>query len=142
MELGVEHADIGNAGELFFTRFNSGQVRRIVERSEREAFANDVLDLLINQHRFRNLLSAMEHAMSDRRDFGKLLQNPDGRINQLFADLRQSPGMIGNPDSAFALESIGTFVNHVRGIGPHTFHLSACKNLVRSVFHVKQSEFE
>ena len=142
MKLCVEHADIRNAGKILFARFDSGQIRRIVERSEGEAFADDVLHFRRDQNRLRDLFSAMENAVPDRGDLRKIFQNADLRIQQFFADLGKSLSMVGNMDDFFAFESVRPFVNQVRGIAADSFHLAAGQNGIFAARHVEECKFE
>ena len=70
VELGIEYRDVRNAGEDFLAGFDAGEVCRIVKRSEREAFEDDVLDFFCNKNRHCDFLAAVKNTVPDRGDFG------------------------------------------------------------------------
>ena len=70
VEGGVEDGDLRRIGEEFLRDFDAHQVGRIVQRAEREEFADRVLDLGGHEHGGGVDLAAAEDAVSDAVDFG------------------------------------------------------------------------
>ena len=138
VELGVENADVRHAGQLFLTRFDAGEVGRVVQRPERNVFADDLLDALVHLHRLRDLLPAEQDAMADRHDFAEVLHDAVGRIDQLGADPLERLFVVFDRNFGLELIAVGTFVDHVRLIVAETLEKSLGQNLF--VFHRIQRE--
>ncbi len=67
-EFGVENGNVGNAFKEGFAGLDAGEVRRIVERAEGEAVLDDLLHLLVDEHRLGHGLAAVEHAVANGVD--------------------------------------------------------------------------
>ena len=140
MELGVEHGHVRNARHGGFARLDAGEVGRVVQRPERNVFADDLLDALVHLHRLRDLLPAEQDAMADRHDFAEVLHDAVGRIDQLGADPLERLFEIPDRYDPFELEPVGqALVDHVRLVGAETLELSFGQN--RVVRHREQREF-
>jgi len=139
VELRVEDPHIRNVRHGGFAGFDSGEVGRVVQRPERNVFADDLLDPRIDFDRFGDLLAAEQHAVPDRDDFVEVLEHAVGRIDQLGADRLQRFFQVLHRDDSFELEPVGdALVDHIGLIGAEAFKLPFRQN--RVVRHREQRE--
>ena len=93
MEAGVEDGHVGHAGEQLFHGFNAGEVGGVVQRSEGNVVADDLLHFL-GDERFLIVGSAHEHAMTDDHDFGRIVDDAaEFMLHEHFGHLGHAGGM-------------------------------------------------
>ena len=142
VELRIEHRHIRNGLEDFLTGFDSHQVGGVVQRSEREAFADDVFHPRIDFHGHGDFFAAMQHAVPDRGNFRRAFQHADFRIAQFGANRFQRIAVIADFRRFFRLEAVGTFVNQIRGVGADAFDLSGGNDFFFAFLHIEKREFQ
>ena len=69
VESGVEYSNLRNAFHNLFADLNAHKVCRVVERAERNALPDSVLDLFINKNAAAELFAAVEDSVANRRNF-------------------------------------------------------------------------
>ena len=67
METGIENGDSWNTGQNFFNNFNTSEVGRVMQRSERNIITDDLLYGCVDFH-FGIMRSAKKHAVSGSDD--------------------------------------------------------------------------
>ena len=143
MELRVEHGHVRDAGEDLLAGFDAAEVGGVVERSQRDALADDVLDRFVDLDRGGDLFAAVEHAVADRLDFGQALQDADLGIDELGADRAEAVGVVLHAFGGFfELETVRTLDDEVRSRGADALHEAGCDDGVAAVFHLEKGEFE
>ena len=65
MESGVEHCDHGHVAHDGLAGLDAGEVRGVVQRSERDALFDSVHDRSVNENGLGELLAAVEHTVAD-----------------------------------------------------------------------------
>ena len=122
---------------------DAAEVGGVVERSQRDALADDVLDRFVDLDRGGDLFAAVEHAVADGLDFGQALQDADLRIDELGADRTEAVGVVLHAFGGFfELETVRTLDDEVRSRGADTLHEAGCDDGIVAAFHVEKSEFE
>ena len=66
MEAGVKDRHLRHTGHQLFARADTGQVMRVVERTQLTALLNGSKDLFVNDHRAGEFLPAVQDAVTDR----------------------------------------------------------------------------
>ena len=82
----VEHGDVGHAREDALAGLDAAEVRRVVQRRQRGAFADDVLDLVGDHGRVVELLAAVHDAVADGLDLLEAVEHAEFGIDQLLAN--------------------------------------------------------
>ena len=143
VELGVEDGDVRDAGEDLLAGFDAAEVGGVVERSQRDALADDVLDRFVDLDRGGDFFAAVEHAVTDGLDFGQALQDADLRIDELGADRAEAVGVVLHAFGGFfELESVRALDDEVRGRGADAFHQAGRDHGIVAAFHVEKRKFE
>ena len=68
-ELRIEDGNVGSTREKILADFDAHEVGRVVKRSERDAVANDLLDLIVDKLGLGHGLAAVQDAVADGVDF-------------------------------------------------------------------------
>ena len=143
VELRVEDGDVRDAGEDLLAGFDAAEVGGVVERSQRDALADDVLDRFVDLDRGSDLFAAVQHAVTDGLDFGQALQDADLRIDEFGADRAETVGMVLHAFGGFLeLETVRTLDDEVRSRGADAFHEAGSDDGVAAAFHIEEGEFE
>ena len=114
MESGVEYADHRNIGHDLTACANAHHVCRIVQGREIRNGFDNVHDILINDNRLGELLTAMNYAMTDRIDLIHALNNAVLGIKHGVYDYADSFDMVFNVSNDLkALFPHGGLINYV-----------------------------
>ena len=142
MEFCIEYSHIGNAFEDLFTRFDTHEVGGVVERSEGEAFTDDIFYILVNENRFGDLFAAVENTVTDGGDFGKAFEDANFRIYKFIADCTESVTVVCHFGHFFHFETVGAFEHQIGFVCADSFHETAGDYFFICPFHGKECEFE
>ena len=140
MEGGVEDADVGHAGQCALHGLDAGDVGRVVQRGQRDVFAQGVEHGVGDQHRTRELLGAMHHAVADGGDVLQRLDDADVGVDQLLEHLLDRDLVIGDVGNFLDLVAVGGFIGKDRIL--HADALDEADGHASLVAHVEQLVFE
>ena len=96
MESGIENANVRHAGQRTHHRLDPRDIGRIVQGRQRNIGLERSQHVVVNPHRTGELFPAMHHTVTNGRNIGQGLDDPDLRIDQFFQHTLDRRPVIGD----------------------------------------------
>lgn len=116
MESGIEDGDLRDAGHHLLAGADAGEVVGIVQGTQLAAFLDRRDDLFVDDDRAGELLPAVEHAVTDCRDFGKRLDHALLLGNEGVKDELDRLGVVRHLNFQLVLVSAVHFLGEVAAV--------------------------